>query len=211
MIFAGSYFEVFKNACKKKSVEACIIEKSKVNKSIVDLASRLKIPVFIVTNKLEVEQVVEQFPGRVLVSASFGIIFSTKSIKACDRVINFHPGDFLYCRGRHPLPLAIIKKIPLMSVTVHEIDSQEIDNGKVLMQASIPIDYLASYKSNEKRLLELIEKVSDFVFSFKNIAEIKSIHVPIGAYNKKVSKDLLCSIIECENLGNLDEDCSQPT
>lgn len=102
-------------------------------------------------------------PGRILCLASFGIIVKEPVISAVRHVVNVHPGVLPGYRGRHPLPQAIVHGERMMGCTVHLVDGPEIDAGPVLARAELPIDYSASYESNERRLRQLMGHLTETV------------------------------------------------
>lgn len=103
-----------------------------------------------VSSSEDIENIVNDMdiPCVTCVIASFGLLFSQTLIDRFKQVVNFHPGDVLTCRGRHPLPFAILKKLPLMCITAHLITSEKIDAGPIITQIFMPISYSKSYEFN---------------------------------------------------------------
>ena len=164
-IFIGHFFEALQAIHAHTDLAAVIGEKGEISESIKAFCMENNLPLTIVENSDELTFFFQKRPelhGRTLFSAGCGILFSQKVIDSCSLVVNFHPGDIFTCRGKHPLPFAILKKLPLMAMTAHVIDSEKIDAGPLIAQIFLPIDYTASYAANEKTLLD---SLSGFVTS----------------------------------------------
>jgi len=88
----------------------------------------------------------------LVVIASFATILKQGVIDRCKLILNFHGGLVQSCRGRHPLPSAILNQHKFMGITCHVIDSEKIDEGPVVGQILAPLDYQASFRVNDQRL-----------------------------------------------------------
>lgn len=67
-------------------------------------------------------------------SASFGRIFKATDIRKFKYLFNLHPGPVSLARGRHPLPFAIKYNHDYIGVTFHQINSESIDAGPILLE-----------------------------------------------------------------------------
>ena len=93
--------------------------------------------------------------------ASFGLILKSRFIKKNRFIINFHPGDLPYCRGRHPLPCAIKHSHDFMGVAARLIEDEKIDAGPICCKILVPINYDKDYKYNENILLGFLPLLVD--------------------------------------------------
>jgi methionyl-tRNA formyltransferase len=148
----------------------------------------------------------EELRGRTFFSAGCGLLFSQAVIDSCARVVNFHPGDLFTCRGKHPLPFAILKKLPQMCFSAHGIDSEKIDAGPLIAQLFLPIDYSASYAVNERILLAALPDFAASVIALLQTADFKpwpwrdKVKAP---YNKKLEPETLTRVLNAKHIGRL--------
>ncbi len=136
---------------------------------------------------------------RYLFVASFGIILDQNIISRVERVINLHMGLLPQCRGRHPLPAAILNHHTTAGVTAHLIVDEHIDSGPVVCQTSMPIDYQASYNTNEKALRSLLGDLAPAIYATHKTDWAK-LSTPTGRgnyytpYPRKVLTDLFNAV-----------------
>jgi methionyl-tRNA formyltransferase len=154
-IFLGNSLEILEEIVKHLQLNLVVTENKSNKDKIIKFCRDKNIKCVVINswnNIIEAIQYIDEI--NICFVASFGIILKNKFIKKCKYIINFHPGDIEVCRGRHPLPSAIINKHKTMGATVHLIDSEDIDAGPLLAKIIFPIDYDKSYKYNENRLYE---------------------------------------------------------
>lgn len=100
------------------------------------------------------DELAAALPPRVdlVVLASFVTRLQFPVIARCGLVLNFHGGIVECCRGRHPLPAAILAGHDEMGVTCHVIDDERMDAGPIVAQVRLPIDRDTSFAANDARL-----------------------------------------------------------
>ena len=163
-VFMGHYDIVLEEILNHVNIDLAIVENKDSNREVVHLCERNGIPFRIIKNYGEMVSCMSEVPLiNLCFVASFGIILKDDFIRRCNHIINFHPGDVAICRGRHPLPTAILNHHETMGITVHFIDSEAIDAGPIIAKMMIPIAYNESYKYNESRLLAALRYIARYV------------------------------------------------
>ncbi len=207
-VFIGNFVSVLKVVHSETNLNEVIVEKNNFSDEFQMFCTDKKIKVYEVENLSDIERhlINKNYLDVVCFVASFGIIFSMKIINSFKKIVNFHPGDVFTCRGRHPLPFAIKKRLPMMAITAHYIDSEKIDCGPIIAQQFIPIDYNSDYKYNEKILLSTLEYFShsvillmenQFVVKYDWSFNFKS------KYNKKLLPHELDEIFNAKKLEDI--------
>jgi len=120
-------------------------------------------------------------------------------------------GDINLCRGRHPLPVAILKGHKSMGATVHLINSEKIDAGPVLAKVLFPIDYRKSYRYNENKLIEVMRLMTGLLLEdylkkggFSSYAwDSKN-----SVYYKPLNSQILNTIVNSDNLEGFSNESS---
>ncbi len=107
----------------------------------------------------------QQGPINLCVVAGFGYILKQDFIDRCATVINVHPGLLQQCRGPQPVAAAIQARHDQFGVSVHRIDSEQIDAGPIIEQRALPIDYTRSYQVNYQRIKQLMADLIQDLFS----------------------------------------------
>lgn len=201
-VFMGAYVDVLRVLNKKIGIVKALVENKESSSSVVEYCKGHGIEYEYVSTSRSIESALSGMNVNIAVVASFGVILNQSFIDKCSSIYNFHPGDILRVRGRHPLPWTILKRMNLMSVSVHEIDSQEIDAGPLIFQYHVPIDYDKSYKENENRLLSGIETSTEYLCSQIESGDVPSWKwKPIsGSYYQKMPSEKLDLIINSERL-----------
>ncbi len=120
------------------------------------LCKQQRIPVFKLESNRDICQMLDPGRFRYLFVASFGLILEQSVINRVDKIINLHMGLLPQCRGRHPLPAAILNRHTKTGVTAHLIVNENIDTGPIICRTSTPIDYQANYDANEKTLRSML-------------------------------------------------------
>lgn len=162
------------------------------------------VPLHTVQSNEEIQNIIikENLHSHVCFVAIFGIILSQSVINSFKTIINFHTGDIFICRGRHPIVATVLKKIPMMCITAHIINSPSIDAGPIIAQQFIPINYDETYGKNESTLLSLIPHFIDSVIRADLVHRapytwfIPSEH----PYNKNPSAGLIKSLRDANSL-----------
>jgi len=163
-VFMGQYDIVLKEILNDFKIDLVIVEDKSSNRKVINICVKYGIPYRIIQGYVDI---MDCLGHRVLIDlcfvASFGIILKKDFITRCKHIVNFHPGDVEVCRGKHPLPVAILNRHKLMGIAAHLIDSEKIDAGPVIAKMIIPIEYDKSYRYNEGRLLEALRFVVRYV------------------------------------------------
>lgn len=168
----GDFIQVLEVVHKHLHTLTVVIEKKNSDSLVTDYCKRNLIPYEIVETEGDVNELVTENYFENVIVASFGIILSEEFLKRCRRVFNFHPGDVYTCRGRHPLPAAIKRGDSKVAISVHQIDSQEIDKGKLFSQYFIALDYEKSYHDNSARLLRGLTILAEDLCTYLTLNEL---------------------------------------
>ncbi|TVR16968.1 MAG: hypothetical protein EA391_06330 [Balneolaceae bacterium] len=204
-IYAGNYIEVLKTFHETLGVNIAISEKRNVDSVIVEYCSSNKITLFLAENSAHLDEYLDSLPENIKLClvASFGLLLKNRFIEKTEWTVNIHPGDLKTCRGRHPLPFAIVKGLPMMTLTAHLIEDEKIDNGPVLAEFSIPIDYTKSYSSNDLMLRSNLPFITNLILS--QVKEKGELHTAVidlknAPYNKRLDADTLNEVMNSKNL-----------
>ena len=156
--FIGHFGDVLTRLREYFPIETVGIEKRNeaTSHELLKFCEEQHLPVFRLESNQDISRMLDSGCFRYLFVAGFGIILNQKIINRVERVINLHMGLLPQCRGRHPLPSAILNHHTTAGVTAHLIVDEHIDNGPIICQASMPIDYQASYNTNEEALRLLL-------------------------------------------------------
>lgn len=165
-LFIGSYLPVLSVLYKESRELSVVIEKKNINSEITEFCKNNKINYHFVELESDIDTWIDNKSFDNVIVASFGLILSSKFLKKCKNVFNFHPGDVHSCRGRHPLPAAIKRGDKKIAVSVHEIDSEEIDRGRLFAQYFVALDYESSYQENYDRLLNSLTFLAEQLCSY---------------------------------------------
>ena len=142
----------------------------------------------------------------LVVIASFSTILTQDIISRCGLILNFHGGLIQTCRGRHPLPSAILNHHELMGITCHIIDSEKIDAGPTVAQIELPLDYDANFKRNDDQLLGQFPKLAAMVFkNYKKTGKVvaKPSVLEPGGYYPPVTHEEMQRIFAVSSLNDL--------
>ena len=194
-------------------ISIVIVEDKPVNSKVIEFCEKEGIPVYVIKKYKDIKTILSKYRKvEYCFVASFGKILKNDVIEKCKYIINFHPGDIFKCRGRHPLPSAILHNHPEMGITVHLIEDEEVDAGPILYRLLIPIDYNSSYRFNEDRLLESLRCLASLVANDIKQGKIVTYKwdVKQSIYFRPLEKEILKSIIESENLKDIkyEEGCN---
>ncbi len=163
-LFMGHFDSVLNEILKYISIDHVIVEEKKANSAVIELCIERNISFTVIKDFAGILSVMELLESvQLCFVASFGIILKEPFIKRCEQIVNFHLGDVENCRGRHPLPSAILNRHTSMGVTVHLINSERIDAGPILAKLLMTINYSESYLYNEIRLIRAATRLAALV------------------------------------------------
>lgn len=203
-IFIGNYIEVLTNFHQVAGVDTVISEKRNVADEIVSYCEENAISLFLAESGEHLHQYLDSVKKCDLcIVASFGLIIMNPFIKKVDWLVNLHPGSLLNSRGRHPLPFAIKKGLSFMTLTAHLIEDEKIDNGPLVAEINIPLDYKKSYQYNDQKLRSCLPFLTQFVaFQYQNESRIlsSSIDLKDSLYNKRLVGSELEEMMSAKNL-----------
>lgn len=131
----------------------------------------------------------------IVISYGYGLILSADQIKnIAPKIINLHIGYLPFARGIYPLLWSIIFNKPI-GFSIHTIDNNEIDVGRLIYRKKINYSSSYSLKDIHEKCLMQINNVFFQKFyliikktRFKNIS--KSRHY----FNKSISNKLLLAL-----------------
>lgn len=109
---------------------------------VEELAQAQHIPVFLVTNKADLEKVTDQqlFTSTLGIVVDFGIIISQKVINSFEHgIINSHFSLLPEWRGADPISYSILSGQTKTGVSLMVIDAG-LDTGKLITSRSMPVD-----------------------------------------------------------------------
>ena len=206
-VFMGHCEIVLEELCNNKIlIDIAIVEDHPLNFKVVKFCKNRGIPFYIIKNSKDIGKVLSKYENlEFCFVAIFGRILKSNVIKKFKYIINFHPGDVFKFRGRHPLHLAILHNYPEMGITVHLIEDESIDAGPILYRLLMPIDYDASYKFNEKRLLNALRYLAYLVANDIKQGKIISYrwNVEQSTYFKPLEREVLRKIVEAKRLRDI--------
>ncbi len=94
-----------------------------------------------------------------------GIIIGANLIQKKD-FYNIHPGNLYVNRGRHPLNWSLINGDDETTYTLHKID-EKIDNGEIIYEQSIKIEYFETIPSLCQKLYESLPVFIEKLIAYK--------------------------------------------
>jgi methionyl-tRNA formyltransferase len=208
-VFMGHFIGALKAVGRLTDLAAVIGEEGKTPTAVQDYCARRSLPLHYVTDSVELSTLFKkrkELRGRTFFSAGCGLLFPQAVIDVCVQVVNFHPGDLFTCRGKHPLPFAILKKLSQMCISAHCIDSEKIDAGPLIARFFMPIDYSTSYAANERILLSALPGFVASVIVLLHAADFKAWswrNEVTALYNKKLEPDILARVLNSKHIGML--------
>ena len=189
------------------TIDEVIVENKSSNHKVIQFCQQRKIPFHIINSYEDLVKNFSKFEKKVdyCFVASFGKILKMDIIDKCNFIINFHPGDVFTCRGRHPLPSAILHNYAEMGITVHLIKDENIDAGPILYRLLMPIDYNSSYKNNENRLMRALRHITSLVAEDIKNGKIITLNwdVKKSIYFKPLENEILSEIIKANSLKDI--------
>jgi methionyl-tRNA formyltransferase len=205
-VFIGHYHQVLEAFHQISPVDLILVESvEKAGSVILEYAERHRIPLRVTRTSQDINDALTECSVRLAVVASFGVILRSPAICACEKIVNFHPGDVEYFRGRHPLPQTILNKWPDMCLTAHFIENESIDSGPLLRRLSLPINYDGSFEENYARLRKQL-----FSFASEALIQVLSgnyyarpFSPKINSYYRPLSSEVLSRILSAERLKDI--------
>ena len=140
-VFMGHFEVVLEELLRNEiCIDIAIVEDKPANSKVIEVCKKEGIPIYVIKRYAELEIIFSNYEKiEYCFIASFGKILKKEIIKKCKYILNFHPGDVFRCRGRHPLPSAILHNYPEMGITVHLIEDERIDAGPILYRLLFPL------------------------------------------------------------------------
>jgi folate-dependent phosphoribosylglycinamide formyltransferase PurN len=206
-IYIGNYIEVLESFHGKTGVDLVVAEKRNVDTKIIKYCENSGILLFLAESTNHLNGYLSSLKKKIelCIVASFGLLLDKSFLKKAKWTVNIHPGSLETCRGRHPLPFAIQKGLPFMSLTAHLIADEKIDNGPVVATLSLPIDYEKSYAYNDEKLRACLPFITELIQSqYKNEYRILTGNIDLSdaPYNKRLDGDTLNEMMSAKNLLN---------
>lgn len=204
-IYIGNYIEVLQTFHKKHGVTIAISEERNVDEKIIHFCEQENITLFLAASGNHLDEYLESITDSVelCIVASFGLLLKQSFLQKTEWTVNIHPGSLETCRGRHPLPFAIVKGLSFMTLTAHLIEDEKIDNGPVVAELSVPVDFEKSYSYNDKKLRSCLPFITEFIVSQYNSEKrilTGTIDLSRATYNKRLDSETLHQIMNAENL-----------
>jgi methionyl-tRNA formyltransferase len=164
-LFCGDYIQVLESMHNTIGVQRAIIEKKNINNPVKQFCENHKIPYQIIESSDNIRTMTHPDKWDNVIIASFGVLLKHDFIEKCDAIYNFHPGNVINCRGRHPLPSAIKRGDRNIALSIHKITDEKIDRGPLVSQFHMALNYKDNYESNYKRLLQSLNFLSQDLFN----------------------------------------------
>ena len=89
-----------------------------------------------------------------------------------------------------------------MSLTAHLIEDGKIDNGPVVAEWNIPIDYSGTYEENDRRLRSILPFITAYILKqyINNNIYTASIDLSKAKYNLRLTADELGEMMQAKDL-----------
>ena len=163
IVIFGSFIGLIEVANKHYDLIQVVCEKNKINKKLLDLCKSIQIQIIPIEDLNDFEEVSKANVG---ICYGFGKKIPKNMICLFQwGIVNFHPGDLRFFRGRHPIGWALIEQKSNLILTSHLI-TQEFDLGFVIQEKVI-------YISESDTEFSIIKKVESAIISFFLISTLK--------------------------------------
>ncbi|MCK4661194.1 MAG: hypothetical protein KAV82_16865, partial [Phycisphaerae bacterium] len=149
-VFMGAYVEVLEVADALLGVDLVIVEDKPASQQAREYCTNRSKRMEVLGPEDSPHDLLDGVEMGLALVASFAHILCNEFIRRAGLILNFHPGVIEMCRGRHPLPCAILARHALMGVTCHVIDSEAVDAGPIVAQVRLPINYAKDYRYNDR-------------------------------------------------------------
>jgi methionyl-tRNA formyltransferase len=116
-----------------------VVRNADIDDPVVNLARQANIPVFTDTSQKEIKSLILKLQPDYVVVSSYNQILPPSLIEL-STFINVHYSPLPQYRGRANVNWAIINDEPCAAITIHKI-SPDLDEGNILFQQLIPIDF----------------------------------------------------------------------
>lgn len=203
-IYIGNYIEVLTTLHEMTGVDLAVSEKRNVDDRMIDFCNEHNITFLLVESGEDLHKQLSDIESVDLcVVASFGLLLKKEFIQKVGSLVNIHPGSLINSRGRHPLPFAIKRGLPFMTLTAHLIEDEKIDKGPVIAEWNIPIDYSESYQDNDNRLRKLLPALTIYIvnqFDEQKKIKVTNLDLSKAPYNSRLSGDELQEMMQVKNL-----------
>lgn len=203
-IYIGNYIEVIEHFHKTAGVQIVVSEKRNVDDRIKQFCEKSDVQLYLTETGEDLHEFLLQI-GEIdlCIVASFGFLLNQEFIQKVKWLVNIHPGSLVTCRGRHPLPFAIKKGLPFMTLTAHLILDESIDNGPIIAEMNLPLNYDQSYSDNEKRLRKCLKYLTEIItdqYLKKSHIHANFIDLSKAIYNERLSGEELKKMMNAVNL-----------
>ena len=149
------------------TLSAVFVEDEKVDSKMLTFCTLREIPIFLVTNKNNLESAVrDKSDLEYLIICGFGIIVSQSLLNHIN-AFNFHPGRLPDYKGRHPTFFATKMGEPLIEITLHEV-TPGIDEGAIIEIKGYKYRYNETELDIPKKLQKAVESMLPTLFQFIN-------------------------------------------
>ena len=186
----GTNFQVLIDLCKNKELDIDIklLISNKQNAGCVKRAIQSRIPNFLVLENNyedkekfedEIIKILKKSNVELIVMAGWMKIVSENFVNSFkDRIINIHPSLLPSFKGKNPINDALKSKALITGCSVHFVD-KEVDNGKLIIQAALPIKTDDNLVSLTNKIHDIEHKILPFAISqagltIRNKLRIKS-------------------------------------
>ena len=177
----GTNFQVlvdlYKN--KKLDIEIKLLISNKKNAGCIKRAIKSEIPYFLILennfeNREEFEaaiiKILQESNVELIVMAGWMKIASENFVNSFkDRIINIHPSLLPSFKGKNPIEDALKNNSLITGCSVHFVD-KEVDNGKLIIQAAIPIKTDDNLNSLTNKIHDIEHKILPFAVSEAGLA-----------------------------------------
>ncbi len=186
----GTNFQVLIDLCKNKKLDIDIklLISNKDNAGCIKRAIKSNIPNFLILEnnyetkekfEAEIINILKESNIELIVMAGWMKIASENFVNSFkDRIINIHPSLLPSFKGKNPINDALKSKSLITGCSVHFVD-KEVDNGKLIIQAALPIKTDDNLVSLTNKIHDIEHKILPFAISqagltIRNKLRIKS-------------------------------------
>ena len=177
----GTNFQVLIDLCKNKKLDIDIklLISNKENAGCMKRAIKSNIPNFLVLEnnyedkekfEAEIIKILKKSNVELIVMAGWMKIVSENFVNSFkDRIINIHPSLLPSFKGKNPINDALQSKALITGCSVHFVD-KEVDNGKLIIQAAIPIRTDDNLNSLTNKIHDIEHEILPFAVSEAGLA-----------------------------------------
>ncbi|AFY73126.1 phosphoribosylglycinamide formyltransferase, formyltetrahydrofolate-dependent [Synechococcus sp. PCC 7502] len=160
---SGSNMEAIANAISNKEINAQIrvVIYNNPDAKVKERAERLGIPAVLINHRdyksredldRAIIQTLNEYQVNLVIMAGWMRVVTQVLIDAfSDRILNIHPSLLPSFRGTHAIDQALNYGVKIAGCTVH-IVSLEVDSGKILEQAAVPVLTSDTVESLQQRI-----------------------------------------------------------